>query len=183
MAPVDDAVNEILDSDGVKIDTIVYVPDGSLRYIPLPALYDGTDWVARKFAVSILTATSLTDFSNPAGDINSVLAGAFSEDRTISDPSGNSKSFSGLPHALNEVSDLNALFPDSSIHVGAEFKPDNFENHFEDFDVVHLATHGVFVPFRSPDLSYIIFGDGQIASLSTISNWGLRNVKLFVLSA
>jgi tetratricopeptide (TPR) repeat protein len=41
-----------------NIKTIIYAPDGPLRYIPLAALYDGKQWIAQRFAVNNITAVS-----------------------------------------------------------------------------------------------------------------------------
>lgn len=49
-------------------------------------------------------------------------------------------------------------------------------------NIVHLATHGAFV-FDSPDESFLLFGDGQIATLRSMGNWNLEGVDLVVLSA
>ena len=50
----------------LKIDTIIYAPDGQLRYIPLAALYDGKQWLIEKYRVNNITAASLTKFNKPA---------------------------------------------------------------------------------------------------------------------
>ena len=39
----------------LKIDTIIYAPDGQLRYIPLAALYDGKQWLVEKYRVNNIT--------------------------------------------------------------------------------------------------------------------------------
>ena len=35
----------------LKIDTIIYAPDGQLRYIPLASLYDGKQWLVEKYKI------------------------------------------------------------------------------------------------------------------------------------
>ncbi|MEB3336598.1 MAG: CHAT domain-containing protein, partial [Leptolyngbyaceae bacterium] len=49
-------------------------------------------------------------------------------------------------------------------------------------NVVHLATHGHFA-VGNPEDSFIIFGDGDKATLRDMENWTLTNVDLVVLSA
>jgi CHAT domain-containing protein len=47
---------------------------------------------------------------------------------------------------------------------------------------VHFATHAAFVPGQ-PDESFILFGNGERATLRDIETWSLTNVDLVVLSA
>ncbi len=46
-----------------KAQTILYAPDGILRYIPLAALNDGKQWLSEKYRISNLIAYTLSDFS------------------------------------------------------------------------------------------------------------------------
>lgn len=47
---------------------------------------------------------------------------------------------------------------------------------------MHLATHAAFV-VGDPSNSFVLFGNGDRASLVDIRNWNLTNVDLIVLSA
>ncbi|MEJ6479942.1 CHAT domain-containing protein, partial [Nostoc punctiforme UO1] len=47
-----------------KAKTIIYAPDGQLRYIPLAALYDGNQWLVQNYRINNITAKSLTNFNN-----------------------------------------------------------------------------------------------------------------------
>ncbi len=51
-----------------------------------------------------------------------------------------------------------------------------------DYSIVHLATHAAFVS-GAPEDSFIMFGNGDRATLRDIKNWSLPNVDLIVLSA
>lgn len=48
--------------------------------------------------------------------------------------------------------------------------------------MVHLATHAAFVPGAASN-SFILFGNGEKATLKDIENWSLNQVELVVLSA
>jgi CHAT domain-containing protein len=62
-----------------KAQTIIYAPDGQLRYIPLAALHDGRRWLVERFGINNITAASLIDLK-PQGSVQlRVLAAAFSE--------------------------------------------------------------------------------------------------------
>jgi tetratricopeptide (TPR) repeat protein len=64
-----------------NIKTIIYAPDGPLRYIPLAALYDGKKWIAERFAINNITAASLSDLSTSQPSPPRVLAGAFANEK------------------------------------------------------------------------------------------------------
>jgi tetratricopeptide (TPR) repeat protein len=42
-----------------EIESIIFAPDGSLRYIPIAALHDGQQYLAQRFSISHITAASL----------------------------------------------------------------------------------------------------------------------------
>ena len=49
------------DLEAQKIDTLVFIPDGALRTIPLAALYDGKDFLIARYAVATIPGLTLTD--------------------------------------------------------------------------------------------------------------------------
>lgn len=184
LEPLDMALAQVQANSGDQVDSIIYVPDGFLRYIPLAALHDRQDWIARRYSVSIITSTSLSELGVSPTQINRILAGAFTHSKTVSRPDGSQTTFSGLVYASREVSDLLALYPNSQVHEGDDFKAGNFVVNFEDYDAVHLATHAEFVPMQAPEFSIVLYGDGGHASFVDIQNqWLLRDVDLVTLSA
>jgi len=168
----------------VNAQTIIYAPDGQLRYIPLSALYDGKQWLVQRFRTNNITAISLTKFGTHAQPQLRILAGAFANQAlTYAVPSGDrSLSFVGLPFAGKEVETLRAAIPNTVKYIDAAFSLQTFKPRMNGFSVVHLATHAAFVP-GAPEDSFILFGDGKIANLQDIGKWDLENVDLVVLSA
>lgn len=60
--------------------TIIYAPDEQLRYIPLPVLHNGNQWLAETYRVQNITAASLADLTvTPLVKDVKVLAAAFTE--------------------------------------------------------------------------------------------------------
>jgi CHAT domain-containing protein len=57
-----------------KAETILYAPDGRLRYVPLAALYDGKQWLIEKYRISNLIAYILSDFSLRSKSQPNILA-------------------------------------------------------------------------------------------------------------
>ncbi|MBK7003272.1 MAG: CHAT domain-containing protein [Rhodoferax sp.] len=63
-----------------QIESLIIVPDGVLRLVPIAALYDGQRYAIEKYAVSMVTALSMTNSADGAGrTISALLAG-------VSDP-------------------------------------------------------------------------------------------------
>ena len=48
--------------------------------------------------------------------------------------------------------------------------------------LIHFATHSAFIS-GTPEDSFILYGDGELASLREVENWNLKGVELVVLSA
>jgi CHAT domain-containing protein len=160
-----------------KAETILYAPDGILRYVPLAALYDGKQWLAEKYRVSNLIAYSLSDFSPQPKNQPNILAGAFG---------GNTgtKKFgqNALPATLTEVQAIANSFPNSVTLTEDNFSRQAIESQFKNHNILHLATHASFNT-GTPDNSFIIFGNGDKIKLNEISEWQIPNIDLIILSA
>ncbi|MEA5467232.1 CHAT domain-containing protein [Leptothoe sp. PORK10 BA2] len=162
------------------VDTIIYAPDGQLRYIPLAALYDGETWLTQRFKVHNIIARSLTDITETNGATPNILAAAFADPSLVHTPEVNGRTyrFSGLPGAGLEVAALPAAvrYLDRDFNLGA-IKPE-----FYQYNILHFATHAAFVP-GVPEDSFILFGNGDTPTLRDVESWSLNNVDLVVLSA
>jgi CHAT domain-containing protein/Tfp pilus assembly protein PilF len=171
--------NELKQADA---KTIVYAPDGQLRYIPLAGLYDGNQWLAQRFVVNNITSASLTKFGNKPGKNMNVLAAAFTKGDYTVKVANRSEVFSGLHFAKAEVENLAKTIPGTKVLLDNVFTPSATIPQMNDYKIVHLATHGLLVK-GSPEDSFILFGDGKYVTLREIENWSLPNVDLVVLSA
>ena len=160
----------------LKIDTILYAPDGQLRYIPLAALYDGKQWLVEKYRVNNITAASLTKFNKPPIATPKIFAGAFGN--------VNKQGFTGLPATLTEVKKIADRFPNTTTFIETAFTKNVTENNSNSYTVLHLATHGQLSSASDkPEDSFILFGDGTKATIADIQGWNLKNVDLVILSA
>jgi CHAT domain-containing protein/tetratricopeptide (TPR) repeat protein len=167
-----------------NIKTIIYAPDGPLRYIPLAALYDGKQWIAERFSVNNITAVSLSDLSTSQPSALRVLAGAFANEKlSYKIHVGQQTSvYHGLPFAGKEVNALAATIPGTEKRIDKAFSLKALKPSFPQYNVLHFATHAAFFPGR-PEDSFILFGDGERATLRSIEDWSLSGVDLVVLSA
>ena len=160
-----------------KTQTILYAPDGILRYIPLAALYDGKQWFAEKYRISNLIAYTLTDFLPQPKSQPNILAGAFGG-------KAGERKFGqiALPATIKEVQAIANSFDNSLALLENDFSRATTEAKFKNFNILHFATHAEF-NLGVPDNSFIIFGNGDKIRLSELNDWQIPNVGLIVLSA
>ncbi|MGB3494647.1 MAG: CHAT domain-containing protein [Elainellaceae cyanobacterium] len=174
------------DLEAIGAETILYAPDGALRYVPLAALHDGNQWLIETYRINHITAASLQDFTLAPDADPLILAAAFSEGDFDFEVGQRSFSFSGLPFAGKEVENLAAAFPDTTQLMNDRFSRSLTEPLMDSHTIVHLATHAAFVP-GSPAESFILFGNGDRLSLAELNSddWRGRfnRVELIVLSA
>ena len=175
--PIEQHLNQI----GAK--TILYAPDGVLRYIPLAALHDGQQWLAQRFKVNNITAFSLTELeTRPLGEPK-LLAAAFANgdfDFTLGERHFD---FKGLPFAGEEVNNLAALYPGAVKLIDRNFSPAAVVPELNSFNIIHFATHAALVSGK-PDESFILFGNGERVTVDQVKyEWSLSNVDLIALSA
>lgn len=118
------------------VTTVVAVPDGSLRTVPLAAFHDGERFFVERYAVAVTPAMRLTSAGTEAGDRQSALIG------------GLSKSVGGLS-ALPSVPREVAMVVDR--FGGTEYQDETFvlanvEPAISrgNYTVAHFATHGEF---------------------------------------
>ncbi|NMF59066.1 CHAT domain-containing protein [Pseudanabaena yagii] len=160
-----------------KAKTILYAPDGQLRYIPIAALYDGKQWLVEKYQISNLIAYTLFDFSSQPKNAPNILAGAFggkAGDRKFGQ--------TALPATVREVQAIANSFQNSVTLIEEQFSRQAIESKFKNHNILHLATHAEFNT-GAPDNSFIIFGNGDKIRLNEITDWQIPNIDLIILSA
>jgi CHAT domain-containing protein/Tfp pilus assembly protein PilF len=119
-----------------KIDTLVFVPDGSLRTIPMGALHDGKQFLVSKYALGITPGLNLTDPRPIKREQMKMLAVGVTEAV---------QGFPALPNVSAELKELGTLFQSTTL-VDKEFLAANLEKKLKDepFTIVHVASHGEF---------------------------------------
>ncbi|MBX2861920.1 MAG: tetratricopeptide repeat protein [Leptolyngbyaceae cyanobacterium MAG.088] len=170
------------DLEQAQADNIIYSPDLRLRYIPLAALNDGDNWLIQNYRVNNITAASLADFDNiPSRDNINVLAAGFTEGNHIVQVGDDAITHAGLPFAGSEIETLARLIPSTVKRLNEDFNP-SIILEMDDYRIIHLATHAAFNP-GAIEKSYILFGNGELATLADVKAWSFPNVELVVLSA
>jgi CHAT domain-containing protein/Tfp pilus assembly protein PilF len=157
--------------------TILYAPDGQLRYIPIAALYDGKQLLVEKYQISNLIAYTLSDFTPQPQNAPNILAGAFGG-------KDGEKKFgqTALPATVKEVQAIANSFNNSVTLIEEQFSRKAIESKFKNHNILHLATHAEFNT-GAPDQSFIIFGNGDKIRLNEIADWQMPNIDLIILSA
>ena len=159
-----------------EVQTIIYAPDGQLRYIPLAALYDGKQWLVEKYRINNYISNGLSfQHSKPLTNIR-ILAGAFGgKQREIRFGQA------GLPSTLLEVSEIAKIIKNSTVLVENNFSRLAFVSKLSSYNILHFATPFYFNRGK-PEDSFMLFGNGEKVTVSDFSNLDLSNVDLVVLS-
>ena len=127
-----------LESDlaSFPIATLVFVPDGALRTIPMAALHDGKQFLVAKYAVGITPSLNLTDPRPIKREDIKLLAVGVTEAV---------QGFPALPNVSAELQALHTLLGGETL-VDKEFLAANLEKKLKDeqFTIVHVASHGEF---------------------------------------
>ncbi len=162
-----------------KIQTLVFVLDGSLRNIPMAALHDGEKYLIEQYQVAIAPGLQLLNPRPIARNQIKALLGGLTE---------GSEEFSPLPGVQAEVTEIGATVP-ATILLDRQFTTKALETKIKTlpFSVMHLATHGQFS--SKAEETFVLTWDGKIdvKELSTLlTNRELTaspSIELLVLSA
>ena len=157
------------------VDTLVFVPSGALRTIPLSALHDGQQFVIEKFSVATTPAVSLVTPLTP-DRLSQLFVAGLTE---------SVQGFSELPSVAEEMRALSAMFPGTSLK-NESFQLAAVETGLSSrtYSVAHLATHGEFSSNHQD--SFVLTFDDRLTMdrLQTVlGRRGDAPLDLLVLSA
>jgi CHAT domain-containing protein/uncharacterized protein HemY len=167
-----------------NIQNLVFVPDRATNYIPMGALFDGEKFLIERYSVSSVLNAGLTDVSDrlpPTPQNTPVLA------LGLSDAKAGFKALPNVPLELDAIvrqqtNDSRGIYPGAEF-LNQTFTLDALQNNLRDRKILHIATHGSFVP-KNPKESYLLLGNGDkypIYQIQYLRN--LRDIHLVVLSA
>ena len=162
-----------------RIKTLVFVPDGAFRNVPLSALYDGKRFLVEDYSIALTPGLQLL---NPQPLVQSEL-------KTIA--AGITESvdgFSGLDYVKSELSEIESRV-NSRVLVDRNFTSASLKKaiQFSDYPIVHIATHGQFS--SSLEDTFLLAWDDRININELDSILQTRNdergnaIELLVLSA
>jgi CHAT domain-containing protein len=141
-----------LDLIRLKIQTLVFVPDGVLRTIPMSALHDGTSFLIEKYAVALTPGLYLTDPRPLDREKIRFLAGGLTK---------SVQGFPSLPYVAEEVENIRTLYQADQL-LNQQFRTPLLEQELRDsrYGILHIATHGRFS--TDADDSFLLTFDGKL---------------------
>jgi CHAT domain-containing protein len=136
-----------------RIDTLVFVPDGPLRTIPMAALHDGTQFLIKKYAVATTPGLTLTD-PRPLSQarINMLSSGLTQA----------VQGFPPLPNVSAELRAIRTLYGGDQL-VNQEFVIARLERELKEgpFTILHIASHGNFT--SDVNDTFLLTFDGKLS--------------------
>jgi CHAT domain-containing protein/Tfp pilus assembly protein PilF len=124
------------DLRAIPVDTLVFVPDGPLRTIPMAALHDGQQFLIAKYAVATTPGLDLTDpRAIPREQIKALAVGL----------TESVQGFPSLPNVSTELQAIQHLYG-ADMLLNQDFLVSRLEEELKDarFTLVHIASHGRF---------------------------------------
>ncbi len=162
-----------------EIKTLVFVPDGSFRNIPMGVLHDKENYLIEKYNIALTPGLQLLA-PRPLKELElKTLAAGLTEER---------QGFAPLDYVQVELEDIQKQL-DSTLLIDQEFTREKLQNTMESqsYPIVHIATHGQFSSILED--TFLLAWDSriQINQLSSIlQNRNLpeqQAIELLVLSA
>lgn len=134
------------------VQTLVIVPDGVLRSVPLSALYDGQHFLIERYAIATVPGLRLVDPKPLSPEARRMLAAGISKSR---------EGFPALPNVASELDGISRLEHSTNLLDNA-FLRQRFERELRDTDytMVHLASHSQIG--TDPSQSFVLAFDGQL---------------------
>lgn len=179
------------DLEHARARTLLWSLDGSLRYVPMAALYDGSKYLAERYQnVFVTLGRTTTTFNQPTHAAWHVLG------------LGVSKKYEGFSELPAVSLELKTIVQDERVAqetggvlpgirlLDSDFTVQSFTRYLRTppdgriFNLVHLATH--FLLGSNLDNSGLLLGNGKMLSLYTIdkdSSFDFKDVELLTLSA
>ena len=160
------------------IDTLVIVPDGVLRLIPMAALHDGEQYLVERYAVATSPGLTLTDPTPIERKNVRILMSGLTE---------SVQGFPALPNVKEELESINAMYP-GTILQDESFVTENVQSELQktSYSIVHVASHGEFS--RAVGDSYVLTFDGRLdmddfEQYMSMTTFREQPIELLTLSA
>jgi TonB family protein len=162
--------------------TVMWSLDGALRYLPVAALYDGSQYLVEQYAMSVFTPASNARLKDRP-DRRWQAAGF-----------GVTRAYEGAPALPEVAAELSGIIEQKTgqggilageIKLDDQFTEDIMrQTLLKHYAVVHIASHFRFEPGNETD-SFLLLGDGNhlsLAELKSLPNL-FGGVQLLTLSA
>lgn len=159
--------------------TLVFVPDGALRTIPMTALHDGKQFLVARYAVATTPSLALTD--------TKAIPAAKSPRALLNGLTQAVQGFSDLPNVEAELQAVGLLYRGKTLK-DQEYVVNNIETELDKtpYNVVHIASHGQFQ--SDVRQTFLLAYDGKLTmdnleKLISPSRYRDQPISLLTLSA
>jgi CHAT domain-containing protein/predicted negative regulator of RcsB-dependent stress response len=177
------------DLEGAKADTLLWSLDGTLRYVPMAALWDGEQYLAERYRNVIITLASRSK-------IGEALTGSKSGWQALG--AGVSTKWPGFAELTAVPEELRSIIRETTTQNPAEekgvltgqrlldsqFNLTSFERALGRYPLIHIASHFRFRPGNETN-SFLLLGDGNHLTVDKVRAAGsmFDGVELLALSA
>lgn len=160
------------------VQTLVFIPDGSLRSIPMAALNNGREFLVTHYAVAVTPSLALTQQRSPTERHIHALIGGLTQSVL---------GFSPLPNVGAELKSVESI-EGGKVLTDNDFIAGNVERMVseEPYTLIHIATHAKFE--GNAKESFLLTFDGKInmdllEKMIAPSRQRLQGIDLLTLSA
>lgn len=164
--------------DAQSIKTLVIVPDGPLRTIPIAALHDGQGFLISRYAVATTPGLTLTDFRPIQRQKIQPLLNGLTEAR---------QGFPPLENVDEELAAIHAVYG-GTVLENQDFLLASMQQELKEtpYSIVHIASHGQFAS-DVRDTFLLTFDDkltmDRLERVMSLSQYRDQPVELLTLSA
>ncbi len=119
------------------IETLVFVPDGELKNIPMATLHDGTAFLIEQYQIAVTPGLNLFAPQPLRSNNLSVMAAGISQA---------SQGFPPLNHVTDELTSIQKSASNSKVLLDSQFTTPALQSQLSQLSasIVHFATHGQF---------------------------------------
>ncbi len=125
---------------GRHVDTLVFIPDGALRTVPMAALHDGKKFLIEKYAIAVTPGLTLMEPTPMKHGSVSVMTNALTEA-----VQRDGHDYPALPYVKEEVAKIQQMYGGMTL-LNQQFCGRMVQKTLNDepFSIVHFASHGEF---------------------------------------
>jgi CHAT domain-containing protein len=160
------------------IDTLVIVPDGALRTVPLGALHDGKQFLVERYSLATTPGLTLTDPQPIKRERANLLLHGLTE---------SVQGFAPLPFVADELQSVQKLYG-GTVRQDQQFTVPTMERDLGDtpYQIVHIASHAQFD--SDVNKTFLLTYDGKLGmnkleQILGLSKFRTDAVELLTLSA
>jgi CHAT domain-containing protein len=177
------------DLEAAGIHTLMVSLDGSLRYLPLAALHDGSQWLVERYALSVFTEVARDNLKDaPQRDWRGIGLGVSLPHAAVGPTRKDFGALPAVPQELDGIIRREGEDDPAGVLPGRTFLDAGFNlptlRKALRYPVLHIASHFSLQPGNEAQ-SYLLLGDGSTLDLRQLrqDNFNFGAVELLTLSA